>query len=55
MAPHMPLGTKKYLQVPASILPEEDSLTSRAHLTFYSDLDSVGGVNRDPIFIKRGR
>ena len=50
----MPLGIKKYLQVLASILLKEDSLTSRAHLTFYSDIDSVGGVNRDPIFISVG-
>ena len=50
----MPLGIKKYLQVPASILPEEDSSTSRAHLTFYSDINSVGGTYHYPVFISVG-
>ena len=50
----MPLGIKKYLQVPVSILPEEDSLTSRAHMTFYSDIDSVGGTYHYPVFISVG-
>ena len=54
MAPHMLLGIKKYLQVPASILPKEDSTTSRAHLTFYSDINSVGGAYHYPIFISMG-
>ena len=27
----------------ASILPEEDSTTSRAHLTFYNDINSDVG------------
>ena len=46
-SPHMPLGIKKYLQVPASILLEEDSSTPRAHLTSYNDIDSIGG--RQPL------
>ena len=39
--PHMPLGIKQYLQVPTSIIPEKGSTTSRMHLTFYSDINSV--------------
>ena len=50
----MPLGIKKYLQVPASILPEEDSSTPRAHLTSYSDINSIGGFNHYLDFITVG-
>jgi len=50
----MPLGIQKYLQVPASILPEEDSTTSHAHLTFYSDINSVGGAYHYPTLIGMG-
>ena len=37
----MPLGIKQYLQVPTSTIPEKGSTTSRMHLTFYSDSNSV--------------
>ena len=37
----MPLGIKQYLQVPMSTIPEKDSTTSRMHLTFYSDINSI--------------
>ena len=39
----MPLGIKQYLQVPTSTIPEKGSMTSRVHLTFYSDNNSVVG------------
>ena len=42
----MTLGIKQYLQVPTSTIPEKGSTTSRVHLTFYSDNNSVvGAVN----------
>ena len=47
VAPHMPLGIKKYLVGTGVILLEEDSSTSNAHLTSYSDIDSFGG--RQPL------
>ena len=50
----MPLGIQKYLQVPVSILPEEDSSTSHTQLTFYSDINSVGGTHHYPVFISVG-
>ena len=37
----MTLGIKQYLQVPTSTIPEKGSMTSRVHLTFYSDSNSV--------------
>ena len=40
----MPLGIKQYLQVPMSTIPEEGSMTSHMHLTFYSDINSVVGT-----------
>ena len=40
----MPLGIKQYLQVPMSTILEKGSTTSRMHLTFYSDIDSVVGT-----------
>ena len=40
----MPLGIKQYLQVLTSTVPEEGSTTSRMHLTFYSDINSVVGA-----------
>ena len=40
----MPLGIKQYLQVPTSTIPEKGSTTSRMHLTFYSDINSVVGA-----------
>ena len=40
----MPLGIKQYLQVPTTIIPEKGSTTSRMHLTFYSDINSVVGA-----------
>ena len=40
----MPLGIKQYLQVPTSTIPEKGSTTSRVHLTFYSNSNSVVGA-----------
>ena len=40
----MPLGVKQYLQVPTSTIAEKGSTTSRIHLTFYSDINSVVGT-----------
>ena len=40
----MTLGIKQYLQVLTSTIPEKGSMTSRMHLTFYSDINSVVGV-----------
>ena len=40
----MPLGVKQYLQVPTSTIPEKGNKTSRLHLTFYSDSNSVVGA-----------
>ena len=40
----MTLGIKQYLQVPTSIVPKKCSMTSRVHLTFYSDSNSVVGT-----------
>ena len=40
-APHMPLGIKHHLQVLTSTIPEKGGTTSRKHLTFYSDINSV--------------
>ena len=40
----MPLGIKHYLQVPTTTIPEKGSTTSRMHLTFYGDINSVVGV-----------
>ena len=40
----MPLGFKQYLQVPTSTIPKKGSTTSRVHLTFYSDSNSVVGA-----------
>ena len=40
----MTLGIKQYLQVPTSTIPEKGSTTSRVHLTFYSDSNSVVGA-----------
>ena len=40
----MPLGIKRYLQVPTSTIPEEGNTTSHMHLTFYSDINSVVGA-----------
>ena len=37
----MPLGIKQYLQVPTSTIPEKGCMTSRMHLTFYSNISSV--------------
>jgi len=37
-----------------SILPEEDSTTSQAHLTFYSDINNVGSAYHYPILISVG-
>ena len=54
MAPHMPLGVKKYFAGTGVNLPEEDSSTSCAHLTSYSDIDSIGGVNHYLVFITVG-
>ena len=50
----MPLGIKKCFAGTGGILPEEDSSTSRAYLTSYSDIDSIGGVNHYPVFINVG-
>ena len=50
----MPLGIEQYLQVPTSILPEEDSTTSRVYLTFYNDINSVVGAYHYPILISVG-
>ena len=41
----MPLGIKQYLQVPTSTISEKGSATSRVHLTFYSDINSVVGAH----------
>ena len=40
----MPLGIKQYLQVSTSTVPEKGSATSRVHLTFYSDNNSIVGA-----------
>ena len=40
----MTLGIKQYLQVPTFAIPEKGSTTSRVHLTFYSDNNSVIGA-----------
>ena len=40
----MPLGIKQYLQVPTSTISEKGSTTSRMHLIFYSDINSVVGT-----------
>ena len=40
----MPLGIKQYLQVPTSTIPEKASTTSRVHLTFYNDNNSIVGA-----------
>ena len=52
--PHMTLGIKQYLQVPTSTIPEKGSTTSRVHMTFYSDINSVGGAYHYPVFISVG-
>ena len=41
----MPLGIKQYLQVPTSTIPKKGSTTSRVHLTFYSNINSVVGTH----------
>ena len=50
----MPLGIQKYSAGTGVILPEEDSSTSRAHLTFYSDINSVEGAYHYLVFISVG-
>ena len=40
----MSLGIEQHLQVPMSTIPEKGSMTSRVHLTFYSDINSVVGA-----------
>ena len=40
----MPLGIKQYLQVPTTTIPEKGSTTSRMHLPFNSDINSVVGA-----------
>ena len=50
----MPLGIKQYLQVPTSTIPEKGSTTSRVHLTFYSDINSVVDTYHYPILIAVG-
>ena len=40
----MPLGIKQYLQVPTTTVPEKSSVTSRVHLTFYNDSNSIVGA-----------
>ena len=50
----MPLGIKQYLQVPTSTIPEKGSTTSRVHLTFYSDNNSVVDAYHYPILISVG-
>ena len=41
----MPLGIKQYLQVPTSTVPEKGSTTSRVHLIFYNDINSIVGAH----------
>ena len=41
----MTLGIKQYLQVPTSTIPKKGSTTSRVHLTFYSDINSIVGAH----------
>ena len=41
----MPLSIEQYLQVPTSTIPKKGSTTSRMHLTFYSDVNSVVGTH----------
>ena len=50
----MPLGIKQYLQVPTSTILEKGSTTSCMHLTFYSDINSVGGAYHYLILISMG-
>ena len=41
----MTLGIKQYLLVPTSTIPEKGSTTSRVHLTFYNDINSIVGTH----------
>ena len=50
----MTLGIKQYLQVPTSTIPEKGSTTSRVHLTFYSDGNSVVGTYHYPVLVDMG-
>ena len=50
----MTLGIKQYLQIPTSTIPEKGSTTSRVHLTFYSDINSVGSAYHYSILISVG-
>ena len=40
----MPLDIKQYLQVPTSTILKKGSTTSRMHLTFYNNINSVVGT-----------